>query len=1295
MSMSTPKPPSSPKKVSTRVGANSLSNMTQDEAWQFLNSMNPACHAAAMQYWNHINSNGGTRGESSITSAEVSLPSFTVSNVGMRGGGAMRTRYDGMPCSEKEMKALMSMFVEIMGLQMNTDRLNQVQTPETVKPSSAIKSKANKMKESPTFSSSVVMPVFRFPANVPPPPSGWPDSLVWPPTEDVPPDFSTLMDSIPLLEPIPSDERAKMIAFAQEAMKKARRHCKPYTPYPPVPGTPKEAVANATDPVTGTEGIVPPEWQTQVRFAIEDALEQEELLGIRLRKHEKDSSSKTPKKAQGKPGLVPPVTALSSRSMTSNEAASAMQKVEDANRKLSKAVGMWRNRVVSAVAQNEVQKLELLVAESPLRTVSQMQQQAASVLNFHNQHLLHYPHNRSQVESVEDHLKQLVPLTVMAKLGAGVHGGGVETRLLLAVYICQEFSVQHFLLPGRNGRNALHMACMMGDLSILQLILDKALEQLDPPMVYSAILQPCQDSGWNSLHYAVSSGSLRVVQCVLQCLNACSSDEEECDLQKAIQSASNDALSWKRGEPQQGITVQHLAVALMSHEPETMIETHGMALQEISNYRLRSNKPSVDPSVYVTMLSQMTIHLILIQSLGYTPLTEEDIVRAERQTPQNAEKCEQGGSGSTTAQADETSECDPPPWIDSDDETSRMTKEDAKKKRKRKKKGKKSDAAAASVASSSNEVTSSAVAVVPTSKDDTSVDDESEVSKPSTTATTDPLVSALLGMGFEYASIMGGIKACGGMSRATADDVVAWIVGGGTTTLSNGDTQTMPLPKAAISEPLSFFKKPPTTAALQAELEKRNKEVVRQKEEERMLAEKLAAKREEQRRRNREWNTRAQARQIQEIQEKMTAKATNTVQAKPPVASGMLRSVSGGSNFAPTYPVSSVTGRVPSPTSGLGISAPDASATTPSRMVAATTTRSRLNLGPSISESNRFGDNADGSTIASSVDHGIIEIGGNDDATVSTIGSFPAMYPPQAPPPGFASGQLLSAAHALEGPATAQRSITQAQWEAHRSMLPNDSYNTNMNNHNMGFGRLGVGPIIPETGPLPNFHGNYYSGMPPLPLNLSSHSSGMHPTMGSSSGTEADLVRGGGTNLFGSGSPTLVRNEERTNFAGDGVFGSTLLSSGYPPPTPPAPSNFLERSISAPSHISSSFVNDPSSPSLTDYFGFGADMNQKAIDASIIDSISTGNAGISGSALWGTPDARNENGGSSLLRNLINSSNSDYTHETSLFPATNETTDTRFSNATAYHSNDGLSWEQERLSKLHSSKEGTIGPSIW
>jgi Ankyrin repeats (3 copies) len=1210
----------------------------------------------------------------------------------------MRTRVDGMPCSEKERKALMSMFVEIMGLQMNTDRLNQVQTPETPRPStSSTKSNASKLKESPTLSSSVVLPVFRFPANVPPPPLGWPDSLVWPPTEDSPPNFASLcIGSIPLLEPIPLEERAKMIRLAQEAKKKARRYCKPYTPYPPVPGTTAEASVNATDPVTGTEGIVPPEWQTQVRSAIEDALEQEELLGIRLRRHEKDSSSKIPKKSQGKSDLVPPLPSLSPRTMTSNEAASALQKVEDANRKLSKAVGMWRNRVMAAMTQNEVQKLELLLTESPLRTVTQMQQQAASVLNFHNQHILHYHHNHSQVESVEDHLKQLVPLTVMAKLGAGVHGGGVETRLLLALYICQEFSVQHFLLPGRNGRSALHTACMMGDLSILQLILDKAVEQLNPPTVYAAILQPCQDSGWNSLHYAVSTGSLRVVQCVLQGLNACSSDGEQCDLQKAIQSMSNDTLSWKRGEPQQGITVQHLAVALMSYEPETMIETHGMALQEISNYRLRSNKSSMDPTVYVTMLSQITIHLILIQSLGYTPLTEEDIVRVERETPQFMEKCKQDGTGSTSVSADQVGESEPPAWIDSDDETSRMTKADGKKRRKRKKKGKKSDAAVASVASSSNEVTSCAVAVVPVSKDDTSVDEESEVSKPSTTTTTDPLVSALLGMGFEYGSIMDGINACGGITRATADDVVAWIVGGGTTSTSNPDMPVLPSPKSsAKSEPLSSYKKPLTTAALQAELEKRNKEVVRQKEEERKLAEKLAAKREEQRRRNREWNTRAQARQIQEIQEKMATKSTATPQAKLQVAGGMLRSVSAGSNFASSYPASSVAGRVPSPTSGMGASGYDASAITPSRMAAPTATRSRLNLGPSTAESNRLGDNADGSTIASSVDHGIIEIGGNDDATVSTIGSFPAMYPPQAPPPGFANGPLLSATHTLEGPATAQRGITHAQWEAHRSMLSNDSYNPNINSHHMGFGRMSLGPIIPETAPLPNFHGNYYSGMPSLPLNLSSHSNGMHPTMSSISGAETDFVHGGGTSLFGNGSPPLVRNEEGTKFAGNGVFGSTLLSSGYPPPTPPLPSNFLERSISAPSHISSSFVSDPTSPSLPDYFGFGADMNQQAIDASIIDSISTGNAGISGSALWGTPDARNANGGSSLLRNLISTSNSDYPHETSLFPPTSESADARFPTATAFHSTEGLSWEQERLSKLHSSQEGTIGPSIW
>jgi Ankyrin repeats (3 copies) len=1243
--------------------------------------------------------NGPTMGSASMKHSAVAMqmPSMPLSasdcDVFNAGQSSMRsmpsTRPDGMPCSEKEMKALMSMFVEIMGLQMNTDRLNQVK-PAT---SSSMKKRASKNTKS-VASSTNVSPVFRFPADVPPPPRGWPESLSWPPVADVDDDDS--VDSLPPLESIPFEERPKMIRYAQESMRRALRKCKSVTPIPPVPGTPNgQQPCDVAGPVTGVAGIVPFEWTAIERSAIEGALEQEEL-GIRFRfasdymsSNQNDSKTKkssTPSVQQNSLHQTPNFSSTTrSASVTSHEAAVALQKVEEANKKLSKAVLMWRNRVVTAVTQNEIAKLELLLSESPLRTVTHMQEQAASVLSFHNNNNTKksMDRNRSQLmvnnyiggsESVDDHLKFLVPLTV-PKNFAGIKDN-FESRLLLALYIIQEFSPTHFLSPGRNGRSVLHTVCMMGDIPILKLILDRASESLNSAIVYDAILRKCQDSGWNSLHYAVSSGSLRAVEYLLQALNG-----ENSRLHDAIQSVSNDTLTWKRGEPQQGITVQHLAVALMSYQPETMIETHGMALQEIVSYRLRNKTPCVEPDFYVTMLSQISIHLVILQSMGYNPLDEDDILRVERDTVVYMEQCRQKKLNFFDHNFFVSPSGDDEQWMDSDEEASQTAKLDKKKKKKKKRKNKTSVAVASavSVTTSNDAVSDNAVDVPILDKDDSSVA-ESEVSRsPPTTTTADPLVTALLGMGLEYSSIMDGIEACGGISRATADDVVAWIFGGGSEPSSNDEHMEKDKQLQSDTPLIS-----PTSS--KKVNEKHNMEVIRLQEEERVAAEKLALKREEQRRRNREWNNRAQARQIQEIQEKL---AKTTVLARPQGSS-----VGGGTRHGLVPASDHLIGnaasvaRGTSPTLFLASLGQDASTATPSRMVAPVSNRmvGRLNLGPSAADSGL--DNAysnDGSTIASSVDHGIIEIGGNDDATVSTIGSFPAVCPSVTTshaPPGFSHGPLLSS---TEGQMP-QRGITQAQWEAHRLLSINDAYPMNSAAYSQDdVGMMGLDSIAPQSDQLQNHHGNYYAGFQSQSLNLPTHANGLPRTVGSFSAASADFAPGG-SSLFGSGSTTLVRNDGGIQYGSEGM-GASLLSSGYH--MQPLQSNLMERSISAPSHLQSSFMND-SSHRMPDLFGLGPEINQKAIDSSIIDSISTGNAGIGGSALWdGTPDAHN--GGSSLLRNLISNSSLDRQGESSLF--SNEA-DSHFP-STHFLSNDGVSWEQETLNKLHSSQEGTMGSSIW
>jgi hypothetical protein len=113
----------------------------------------------------------------------------------------------------------------------------------------------------------------------------------------------------------------------------------------------------------------------------------------------------------------------------------------------------------------------------------------------------------------------------------------------------------------------------------------------------------------------------------------------------------------------------------------------------------------------------------------------------------------------------------------------------------------------------------------------------------------------------------------------------------------------------------------------------------------------------------------------------------------------------------------------------------------------------------------------------------------------------------------------------------------------------------------------------------------------------------------------------------------------------------------------------------------------PEAPAVPGLFGFGSDLNQKTLDSSIIDSISTGNTAIGGSALWGGSSVP-ATGGSSLLGNLINNAG-EYQNENSHH---HNESDSLFSNG-AFQSG-GASWERDRMNNVQSSGGGG-NSSIW
>lgn len=134
------------------------------------------------------------------------------------------------------------------------------------------------------------------------------------------------------------------------------------------------------------------------------------------------------------------------------------------------------------------------------------------------------------------------------------------------------------------------------------------------------------------------------------------------------------------------------------------------------------------------------------------------------------------------------------------------------------------------------------------------------------------LVSMLLAMGFTEEQIHAAADACGGTDRATADDLVEWILSGGQSdnNLHDNEASTPTDGMNALntsSSRASNFEQKQKRAAMQAK--KEAEEAAKREAEAKAAAERLAAKREEQRRIRREWNNREQQRQQEEAKAKL------------------------------------------------------------------------------------------------------------------------------------------------------------------------------------------------------------------------------------------------------------------------------------------------------------------------------------------------------------------------------------------------------------------------------------------
>lgn len=1241
-----------------------------------------------------------------------------------------------MPCSEKEMKALMSMFVEIMGLQMNTEKLNQCKTSTTT---SASKTKAGGSggkagsKTNSSNSTSRGKQLFTFPQDLPPPPGGWPEDLLWPnhgncgtgggSNENGDYDDEET-SSLPDLEDVVKEDNNSGSSTAKQPpssaaagkSKKGKNGTTTATTTGAIPSPscnyPMPVVQ--PEPVTGTCGIAILEWEALERVAIEDALEQEE----RARKsaaHNNNNNNGTGGSSNtnngsssnnnggvnvGGSGSNNANANNNNSSGTTSSTASLKtnpKKKKQVEAKKRKALAGWKSRVLAAVQSGQVDRLKPLLDEN------------------RNGNLWSGTTTGGGGESLLLQLEGLIVACLPKNRFAS--NMNPETRGMLTEFLLEQ-SPRLFTLPTRsNGRSALHSACFYGNLDLTEQIV-----RANQSTAKSLDDITCLDSGWTLLQYAAVSGSLRAVEYVLQ--NCCGEAG-----QTAINTATNDTFTWVVGQHGEGLTVLELIECIFNPDQRNFLETTGMAISEIDKDYLKSGDNAKEYE-YRCKMAAIQKRLEQVQTLGaFKPLMEKTVLALEESCLVEARRLVEEAQKEKQQQEPPSSQAIPSEKQELPDDEEKFIEEVA-------------PSAATTTAPSSSTATATTTTTTTTSatnqsskkgkknksKNNNNNKDAVVVEEPTSErpaspevvvvndeennpAEQDPLVSALLAMGFDQEQIIAGIEACGGLHRATADDVVTWIVGqtesattaaapppeptdtkappasgkasknkkkaAGAAPSSKKEDKRAPLPNSAASTSTPTItnksdRSPPSSRNSTPTTEAQRQEAAKRAEEERLAAELLAKRKEEQRRRNREWNNKAQVRQRQEAQAKLNQDMKRATAAAavnknwPP----QQQSNKGAGGKAQQQRKNAQSPKPqPGDVTGVGSSSSATNRSLPENVILLT---------------------RDTSSIASSMD--------NDDATVSTLGSFQtrgatpvmaalgnlnphpqqqqqlyAQHPYSHP---YANNPHQVHPHAQQPPKITQHVVPPGFGQAVQPVAGGDNTFRGYSSSGRALSASSIQPPgIPETQPYvveSNVRSSSMTMSSPTggPSSAYAASSGSFGAMGSM----GDLLAGNqslGSRLLG-GHAMQATN---ATAASSGISSSSLAGgvpfAGYgtdtaPSVAPPGPSGFGSRVASNDSNMSpvppsvassvsgslaphhqqqqhlpiGSFGLDTSSSSATQKI-HESQHQQQHIDASIIDSISTGNT-VLGSSLWGDPTgtAGGSESSTSLLGSLISNNTS-------------------------------------------------------
>ena len=329
-----------------------------------------------------------------------------------------------------------------------------------------------------------------------------------------------------------------------------------------------------------------------------------------------------------------------------------------------------------------------------------------------------------------------------------------------------------------------------------------------------------------------------------------------------------------------GITARELAIVLQSGAVDDDLLSEADILDDVVENHIESVS-SNDKAAYMRILHSLVARFSDVENRGYSPPMHNARLRNNTITATDSGAC---GSQIT------------PSAISS------STNQKARKKKKQQ----------LQTNTKSPALTETVTSTQPESKSTHSASDDEDL--------TDPVAVALLGMGFTEDQIKSAARALGGFVRATADDMVMWILGvgeivdsGNAPDQGNNAGQKSTKTDAnleAENADAAILGKAQKKAAARANRD--SEEAARKRQEELAAAKRAADKREEQRRIRREWNEREQARQELEKNARMAEALERRKQSE-------MEKLLPKTALLPAVPIAAVSGVVGVPPSAVHI----------------------------------------------------------------------------------------------------------------------------------------------------------------------------------------------------------------------------------------------------------------------------------------------------------------------------------------------------------------------------------------